>query len=77
MRSSGKSLIFYLGITANATIGGARQDLMFNVKRHRNILWEIRELWRSIHSLFQRRALSKDIDNSLEKALDKLRESLD
>ena len=50
---------------------------MFNVKRHRNILWEIRELWRSIHSLFQRRALSKDIDNSLEKALDKLRESLD
>jgi uncharacterized protein (DUF362 family) len=53
------------------------QDLIFNVKRHRSILWEIRELWRSIWSLFQRRTFSKDIDNSLEKALDKLRESLD
>lgn len=53
------------------------QDLILNVKRHRSILWEIRELWRSICSLFQRRIFSKDIDDSLEKALDRLRESLD
>ncbi len=43
------------------------EDLMFNLKRHRSIRWEIREFWKSITSFFKRRSFSKMLDESLER----------
>lgn len=43
------------------------EDLLFNLKRHRSIRWEIGEFWRSLTSFFGRRTLSKTLDETFEK----------
>ena len=42
------------------------EDLLFNLKRHASIRWEIGEFWRSITSLFSRRTLSRGLDEAFQ-----------
>ena len=42
------------------------EDLLFNLKRHASIRWEIGEFWRSITSLFKRKRLSKGLDEAFQ-----------
>ncbi len=43
------------------------EDLLFNLKRHRSIRWEMGEFWQSLTSFFERRSFSKMLDESREK----------
>jgi uncharacterized protein (DUF362 family) len=42
------------------------EDLLFNVKRHKSIRWEIMDFFKSITSFFERRRFAKKLDQDLE-----------